>query len=161
MTPDYQFYHGALLHEIVITAGSELRIELRNLHGRADAYVLDGSVGLLIKHSTMRITPWTFTFAKEHVDELRALRTGTKVCFVGFVCGDDGFVCVRDADLVSILSPTEKDVASVRVERRPRKMYRVSSGGKDFPGKIARGVEEILSELKRHSTEYAPPSSAK
>lgn len=161
MTPEYQFYHGALLHEIVIRAGRELRIELRNVHGRADAYVIDGSVGLLIKHSTMRLTPWAFTFSRDHVDEIRALRAGTKVCFVGLVCGDDGFVCVRDADLVSILSPTDKDLASVRVERRPRKMYRVSSGGNELAGKLARGVEEILSALKQYNTGCAPPSSGK
>lgn len=161
MTPDYQFYHGTLLHEIVITADRELRIELQNLHGRADTYVIDGSLGLMIKHSTMRITPWSFTFAKDHVDEMRALKSNTKVSFVGFVCGDDGFVCIRDCDLVSILSLTDKDVASVRVERRPRKMYRISSGGNELQSKIARGVEEILFELKQCNTECAPPSSAK
>ena len=73
MTPDYQFYHGALLHEIITTAGREVRIELRNLHGRADAYVLDGTVGLLIKHSALRITPFDL-----HVRE-RTCRRNTSI----------------------------------------------------------------------------------
>src|SRR5580700_12288300 len=127
MTPEYQFYHGALLHEIIRSSGRELRITLRNFYGRPDAFVIDGTIGVLIKHSSARITPWSFTFAKEHIAELCVLRAETKVCFIALVCGEDGFVCIRDSELVEVLAPTDADVASVRVERRPRRMYSVSS----------------------------------
>lgn len=159
MTPEYQFYHGALLHEIIISSGRKISVELRDFHGRPDAYVLEGEIGLLIKHSSSRLTPWIFTFAKDHVAELHALRLVTRVCFVGFVCHEDGFVCVRDTDLVTILTPTECDVASVRVDRPPRKMYRISSSGNELDGKLARGVEEIVVEIRRRNTGYALPSS--
>jgi hypothetical protein len=161
MTPDYQFYHGALLHEIITCAGSKTCVELRNFHGRGDAFVFNGAVGLLIKHSASRLTPWTFTFSKDHVGEIRSLRAETRLCFIGFICGDDGFACVRDVELVTILSPTEKDVASVRIERRPRKMYRVSSGGNELSGKLTRGVADICAEITQHNTEYVLPSSEK
>lgn len=147
MTPEYQFYHGALLHELIVTAGCEVRISLRDFHGRPDAYVINGEVGILIKHSTARLTPWLFTFAKEHVGELRVLGAETRVCFVVFVCGEDGFVCVRDSDLIKILTPTNTDVVSVRVDRRPRKMYRVSSSGNSLDGKVAKGVQDIVLEI--------------
>jgi hypothetical protein len=104
MTPEYQFYHGAILHEIVLASGMGLSIRVFDFHGRPDAYIINGELGLLIKHSTARITPWSFTFQKEHVAELFALRKVTRVCFVGFVCGEDGFVCVRDSALVSVLT---------------------------------------------------------
>jgi hypothetical protein len=152
MTPEYQFYHGALLHEIITSSGRELRITLRNFSGRPDAFVIDGTVGVLIKFSSARITPWLFTFAKEHVSELYALRSETKVCFIALVCGDDGFVCIRDSDLVEILAPTDTDVASVRVERRPRKMYGLSSSGKHLDGKLARGVQEIVAAINQDNT---------
>jgi hypothetical protein len=136
MTPEYQFHHGALLHEIIITSEAEIRVALCDFHGRPDAYVFNGRVGLLIKHSTKRISPWIFTFSKEHVAELCSLRQVTKICFVGFVCGDDGFVCVRDTDFVPILSPTESDLASVRIDRRVKEMYRVSSSGNELDGHL-------------------------
>jgi hypothetical protein len=147
MIPEYQFYHGALLHEIVITAKCEVHITLQNSQGRPDAYVIDGRVGLLIKHSSARITPWSFTFTKEQIAELHKLRAATRICFVCFVCGEDGFVCVRDSEFVEILTPTESDMASIRVDRRPRKMYGVSSSGKSLDGKLANGVQEIIAEI--------------
>lgn len=153
MTPDYQFYHGAVLHEIIITAGREIRIMLRDFHGRPDAYVIEGRVGLLIKHSSARLTPWSFTFAKEHIEELHALRGETKVCFIALVCHEDGFVCIRDSALLGILSPTDTDVVSVRVDRRPRKMYRVSSSGNSLDGKLAKGVQEIVEEIAQYHRE--------
>jgi hypothetical protein len=44
------------------------------------------------------------------------------------------------------------DVASVRVERRPRKMYGVSSSGRSLDGKLARGVQEIVDAIMQHDT---------
>lgn len=149
MTPNYQFYHGALLHEIIISAEREIRIVSRNFHGRPDAYVINRTVGLLIKYSSAQLTPWLFTFAKEHIAELLALRAETKVCFVALVCHDDGFVCVRNSQLMEILAPGESDVVSLRVDRRPRKMYRVSSSGNSLDGKLAKGVHNVVAEIKR------------
>jgi len=152
MIPEYQFCHGALLHELVVEAGYELRIALRDFHGRPDAFLIDGEVGVLIKHSSARLTPWLFTFAREHIAELQNLRTHAKVCFICLVCGEDGFVCVRDSDFVEILSPTGTDVVSVRVDRRPRKMYGVSSSGNALNRKVAKGVQEIVAELAARRT---------
>ena len=116
MTPEYQFYHGALLHEIITTAGCPVKITPTGFSGRPDAYVMNDAVGLLIKHSSSRLSPWTFTFMKDHVAELHSLRAATKICFVGFVCDEDGFVCVKDADLVGILK-------GVDLERPPQGEY--------------------------------------
>jgi hypothetical protein len=147
MTPEYQFFHGALLHEIIVSAGREIKIALPTQNGRRDAFIIEGKIGLLIKHSTARITPWNFSFTKEHLVELHALRSETKVCFVALVCGEDGFVCVRDVDLVNIFSPTEGEVISVRVERRPRKRYGVGSSGNFLDEKLAKGVQAIVAEI--------------
>lgn len=147
MTPEYQFYHGAFLHELIVAAGHELRIALRDFHGRPDAFVINGEVGVMIKHSTARLTPWLFSFAKEHIAEVHALRESTRSCFIVFVCGDDGFVCVRERDLSGLFAPAESNVVSVRVDRRPRKMYRVSSSGNCLDRKVPNGVEDIILEL--------------
>lgn len=147
MTPEYQFYHGALLHEIVTGALKPLSIELADVAGRRNCYVVDGRLGLLIKHSSARLTPWGFSFSKDNFLELHELRKRTQVCFVGLVCGEDGFVCVRDRDFVQIATPTEAEVVSLRVERRPRKMYRVSSSGNPLDRKVARGVLDLLNDL--------------
>jgi hypothetical protein len=147
MTPEYQFYHGALLHDVITGASKAISIEVADVAGRRNCYVVQGRIGLLIKHSSARITPWGFSFNKENFLELHELRSRTQVCFVGLVCGEDGFVCVRDRDFVQIATPTEMELVSLRVERRPRKMYRVSSSGNALDRKVARGVADILQEL--------------
>jgi len=147
MIPEYQFYHGALLHELIVEAAGELRIALRDFHGRPDAFVINGEVGILIKHSTARLTPWLFSFAKDHLLELRALREETRVCYAVLICDEDGFVCVRDSDLIAILASANAEAVSVRVDRRPRKMYRVSSSGNALDRKVAKGVGEIMAEI--------------
>jgi hypothetical protein len=151
MTAEYQFYHGALLHEIIVGAAREVRIRLCDVHGRPDAYVINDEIGLLIKHSSARITPWQFTFTKDHLAELFALRTVTKVCFVGLVCDEDGFVCIRDADLIGILAASESDAVSVRVDRGARRMYRVSSSGTPLDRKLPMGVQEVIGEIERRT----------
>jgi hypothetical protein len=147
MIREYQFYHGALLHEIVVEAGCEIRIVLRDFHGRPDAYLINGKVGVLIKHSKARLTPWVFTFSEDHLLELQKLREVAKVCFVVLVCDEDGFVAVRDADLIGILAADRSTSVSVRVDRAPRKMYRISSSGNALDRKVAKGVHEIIAAL--------------
>jgi hypothetical protein len=149
MIPEYQFFHGAFLHEIIVTAGSDVIISLKDIHGRRNAFAINDKIGVLIKHSSARLTPWSFTFTKENLAELLALRAETNVCFVALVCDDDGFVCIRDSDLIEILSPKHADAVAVRVDRRPRKMYRVSSSGNSLDRKLAKGVHEIVAEIKR------------
>lgn len=163
MISDYQFYHGALLREIIVKSRRDVRIALRDFHGRPDAYLIGGSIGLLIKHSGARLTPWTFTFMKEHLAELREMRAVTKVCFIGLVCNEDGFVCVRDVDLMGILlreAVPDTDALSVRVDRRVGRMYRVSSSGHEIDRRLARGVHDIVREIELQNIECAPPSSA-
>lgn len=159
MTPNYCFYHGAILHELIVELGREVRIGLRDFHGRQDAYVIDGSVGLLIKYSTARLSPWSFTLTREHVMEFNALASETKCCFLGLVCDEDGFVCIRDTSLREVADLSGQEIITLRVERRPRKMYGLSSSGRDLDRKIARGVQELISELKQRKLECAPSSS--
>jgi hypothetical protein len=105
-------------------------------------------VGLLIKHSSSRLTPWLFTFTGDHLSELKELQGQTRACFVGLVCHKDGFVCVRESQLSGIF-PHDASAVSVRVDRRPRKMYRVSSSGTALDSKVAKGVGELVEELRQ------------
>lgn len=159
MISEYQFFHGALLHELIRAAGQEIRIAPVDLGARSAAYLINGDVGLLLKHSASRLSPWQFTFPKESIDELRSLGSMARICFAGFVCGSDGFVCIRDNDLLSILRPTAKDVASLRIERRPRRMYWLSSAGNRFERKVPRGADDLIAGIRQQNTECALPSS--
>ena len=73
MIAEYIFYHGALLHELTLNHGGAVTIEPRDNHGRPNTFILNSKVGVYIKHSTKRLSPWTYTFTKEHLSEVQAL----------------------------------------------------------------------------------------
>lgn len=131
---DYQFYHGAallrLLHD---TDERGLNIAILDGLGRG-CYILEGHVGIYVKHSSKRMPPWLFTFHRDHLTAVELLRDATKTLFAFFVCHDDGVVAIPGSDLASLLG---HDAQSwVRVERRIRGMYSVTGSG----GKLERRV---------------------
>lgn len=148
MPAEYQFYHGAVLHELLLQLGAPLRVELKDIHGRPDAYLIQDSVGVLIKHSAKRLTPWTFTFTTDHLQEVEALCAHAQKVFVSLVCGDDGITTVPIHDLIEVLDSKASDQAWIRVERRPGEMYRVSGAKGEVRYKLARGVDALVAALK-------------
>ena len=149
MVAEYQYYHGAVLHELVLQVPGGVSIVSRDLYGRPDAYLVQNRVGLLIKHSSKRLTPWTFTFRPEHLLEVHSLCGQAQDVFVCFVCGDDGIACVPVQSLIAVLDSNASEQAWIRVERRPGEMYRVTGAGGDVRYKLARGVDAIVAILKQ------------
>lgn len=158
MIADYQFFHGAMIHEVIAKAKSDVRFGVRALSGRASAYVLNGAIGLLMKHSSARMSPWQFTFTAGHLRALEELACMTSQRFVVFICSKDGYACVTDRELVELLPHGHKEVVGVRVERRARQMYRLTSAGSALDRKIPRGVDRIVDLLTQQSTECVLPS---
>lgn len=152
MIPEYQFLHGALLHEIITACKRGVSIRELDNSGRVNAFLLDGSVGLLIKHSGARLSPWVFTFTGDNLAELQLLNDAAAECFVGFVCNEDGFVCLSYPQLKSVLNVTPGGTLSIRIERPPRKMYRVSCGGSDLQEKLPSGAEAIVNAITKRSS---------
>tara|TARA_R110002110_G_scaffold51005_5_gene150277 strand:+ start:2369 stop:2812 length:444 start_codon:yes stop_codon:yes gene_type:complete len=147
MIAEYIFYHGALLHELTLNHGGAVTIEPRDNHGRPNTFILNSKVGVYIKHSTKRLSPWTYTFTKEHLSEVQALCEYVSTVYTCFICGDDGIGCVPIEGIISILGPAESDQAWIRFERRSNKMYRVSGANGELPNKLARGVDAITNSL--------------
>jgi hypothetical protein len=147
MIPEYKLYHGAVLAEIIHRHVGQVAI--RDLHeeGRPSSYVLDGKVGMQIKHATQRLHPWPFVFTKANVGDLLALRSSVPVVFSVFVCHTDGMACISLDELLQVLTPGESDQAWVRLDRRKGKWYRVSGSGGDLESKKPNGVDAIIEAL--------------
>jgi hypothetical protein len=148
MIPEYKLYHGAVLAELVDKLVGPLVVDELKEDGRLSSYILNGAIGLHIKHSTQRMHPWQFTFSKSNLVDLLTLQERYSKVFVAFVCRTDSIVCLSIEELTSILSGAESDQASVRVDRRPGKWSAVSgTGGNSLPRKKPQGVDLILEAL--------------
>jgi hypothetical protein len=152
MSDEYEFYQGVVLRQLVVN--SELSLIMRPFlrEGRINAFIINGKVGVFIKHSSKRMTPWRFTFTLEQAADLLDLEGVCFDSFVVFVCGEDGLVTIDVGALHQIVTFDEREHAWVRIERPPRAQYTVSGNRATLPNKIANGTwpihELILAKLR-------------
>ena len=143
MSYEFEFYHGVALCRL-IHDGRASSVKLYSSDSNS-GYILNNEIGMYVKYSTKRMTPWQFTFTKVQRDEIfEMMKKLGKVSLI-LVCHDDGIVCLNAAEINMILSNSVEGMQSISVGRGPREKYSVS--GKDgklnykfgdnlFPSKI-------------------------
>ena len=92
------------------------------------------SIGIYIKISKKRISPWRYTFDRIHQSEIMDLALSTDELFIVFVAGLDGFAALSYNELKKLLDDNFDDTEWVSVSRKIRQSYRVD--GKDSNKKI-------------------------
>lgn len=147
MIPEYKFYHGVVLAELVQLSPRAVAIDELHEQGRLTSYKIDGRLGLHIKHSTQRLHPWSFTFSAQNVRELRELRTEFSKVFVVLVCCSDGMVCLQLDDFLAVLSVGEANQAWIKIDRTRGKWYDVGSERAGQSRKFPSGLDPLLEAL--------------
>ena len=136
MNKNLEKYHGLVILKIIRKAKCPVTFFKKN----ANSYIIDKKIGLYIKYSTKRLSPWTFTFRKEHQDEILFLKQEHKNTFTCLVCHNDGVVCLSFNELKFILDHNHSD-EWVRISRRPKQKYLIS--GSDGKLKNKKGNNEF------------------
>lgn len=141
MNKEFEFYHGVVFSKLVHYQG-KFNLSLKLYSDISNAcYVINNRVGLYIKHSTKRITPWSFSIQKDHKQEFLQMAEDLKEVFLILVCGDDGIVTLRSGDLWTIINRGAQ-TEWISIIRTPRKEYTVKGpngvldhkvGKSDFP----------------------------
>ena len=94
------------------------------------------------------MTPWRFTFRREHQDEIDLMTAKFEYVFLVLVCNDDGIVCLSYPELKQILDNQHEPIEWISATRHKREMYAVKGsngeldckiGQKEFPKKIFDG----------------------
>ena len=151
MIKDFEVYHGIALCRLHNTH-KDITIARFSQADNA-SYVVNGKIGIYIKFSKKRMSPWNFTFTKKHQDEILKMSVIVKRVFVTFVCGNDGIACLNFRELKQILDNQHDDVEWVSVSRGARKMYSVKGrdgalafklGNNEFPSKLFSDTVETL-----------------
>jgi hypothetical protein len=144
MIKEFEFFHGLVFARILHSTRRPLSVQLFDSASNS-SYVVDGTIGIYIKYSSKRMTPWRFTFRKEHQDEIELLRSALKSVFLLMVCNDDGIVCLRYSELKLIFDSQHDPIEWISATRHKREMYAVRGsngeldfkiGQNDFPQKI-------------------------
>jgi hypothetical protein len=148
MLDDYEFYQGAVLRKLVVEGDYSTTIRPFAREGRITAFVVNGRVGVYVKHSSKRMSPWRFTFTIDQAADLLDLEQKYPDSFVTFVCGTDGIVTLSCLDLHNIVSFQESEAAWVSLSRPPRAQYELAGNKGELGSKVARGIGVIFEILK-------------
>jgi hypothetical protein len=146
MIPEYKLYHGAVLAELIDEFPGSVTIEEWPEKGRISSYVLNGRVGLHVKHSSSRMRPWMFTVTPANFEDLEQLRQRCDQLFVVLICWLDGMVCINDTEFQAIISE-QPGRTWLRAERKRRELYTVSGAQGELQGRRANGITPILQAL--------------
>lgn len=127
---DYERYHGLVIRELAIESPHGIHIKARDVHGIINCFVVNEVIGLFIKHSSNRLSPWVFSFTKDNLTEIELLSEDTKNTYICLVCGYDGFLTLSLSEFNQIASRKKGDASlNLHVKRRKRQMYTV--GGRE------------------------------
>jgi hypothetical protein len=148
MLDEYEFYQGVVLRQLVVNANYSLAFRPFLREGRITAFVMNGRLGIYVKHSSKRMSPWRFTFTIEQAADLLDLEVKYPDSFMMFVCGDDGIVTLSFAELHEVVDFQQTDNAWVSIARPPRAQYAVAGNRQELDRKVARGVGSILEAMQ-------------
>ena len=148
MSDEYEFYQGAVLRQLIVQSDFSIMLRPFEKQGRVNAFVVNGKIGVFIKHSGKRMSPWRFTFTIEQVADLLDLTVAYSSSFVSFVCADDGIVTIDATTLYEIVSFQDSENAWVRIERPPRAQYSVSGNKADLARKVPTGILPIIHTIR-------------
>lgn len=147
MTNEFEFFHGLVFARIV--HGTRRSISIKTFRSASNAaYVINGTIGLYVKYSAKRMTPWRFTFKQEHQIEIARMSAKLEAVFLILVCNDDGIVCLDSGELAQILSGRDEPIEWISASRQRRQMYAIRGsngeldfkiGQNEFPAKLFNG----------------------
>jgi hypothetical protein len=138
---NYTFFHGSALVRLI----QENRItSIKSLS--KDTYTINGDTCLFFKHSTKRLSPWSFTFLPSHINHIHKIYKKYDKVFIILICNDDGVCCLNFDEFSRIIFVGDFNKAKhLSISRTPRQKYTVSGadgrldykiGSSDFPKKL-------------------------
>jgi hypothetical protein len=146
MIPEYKFYHGAVLADLIDRSNRPIQIDELDEPGRLLNYALNGDIGIQIKYSSARLGPWSFTFSPSNIEDLEDLGAKFRATFVVLVCHDDGFACIPGTDSLSLLKG-QNQTAWLRAERGKRRLYRIAGTNGELGWRVKVTTEPIVAAL--------------
>lgn len=153
MPDEYEFYQGAVLRQLVVESVTSIIITPFVREGRINAFVINGKIGVFVKHSTKRMSPWRFTFTLDQISDMLDLEAACRDTFTAFVCGDDGIVVLDVGNLHGAMTFDDSEHAWLRIDRPPRSQYAVAGNRAELPNRIARGTSSIHEAIQRRLRE--------
>lgn len=144
MIKEFEFYHGAVFAKLLHDHEDAVSIKPYPTPGNS-SYIVNDTIGIYIKYSKKRMSPWQFSFTKEHQNELLEINKTFGRVYLVLVCRDDGIIALSFKEVKNILDKVHEETEWIRVSRNPREKYIVTgsdgrlpykTGQNEFPRKL-------------------------
>ena len=139
-TRKYQGYVMATIAE-ELSKVPNVHLTIRSGKDRS-AFLLDCSdgtlhcsLGIYIKTSSKRRSPWRYTFLKAHQEAIEVLNGLCHETFVVFVNEDDGVAVIHYDQLKELLDHEFEDAEWVSVSRKHNQSYKLNGKDGELKGK--------------------------
>ena len=132
---EHEFYNGVVLNRL-IRKGKPIKIDVFPTSGN-NSFMINEKVGLYLKYSTKKISPWRFSFTKEHQEEMKIMRDLLENIYLVLICGKDGIACIEYEELKQVLDEYYEDVEWVSASRLKREQYSIKGSNGQLDFKIA------------------------
>lgn len=135
-----QKYHGAAFKELIdelVNLENPIHYCITPTNDSRSGYIIEViqknqpnnqplKLGLFIKHSTKRRSPWRYSFHYIHQVEMDLLKDECDEMFLVLVAGDDGIASVNHSMLKEILDENFGEIEWVSLSRKPNQSYRIA-----------------------------------
>lgn len=144
MVNEFDTYHGIVFSSIIRGASRRISFETYPSVDKA-SYLLDDKLGLYIKYSTKRMSPWQFSFLRRHQDEIAEMKVLIGRVVLALVCRNEGIVGLTFSELKNILDEQHEENEWISVSRRPREKFVVK--GTDGKLKVRIGSTDFITKV--------------
>lgn len=150
MIRDHELYHGAALLKLLSSGALPIEAKPFSASANNSAYVINEKIGLYIKHSSLRMSPWAFTFQPAHQEELIEMEAALEDVFLLLVCERDGVAVLTGDEIRTVLNIGHKTTQWISVKRGKREQYQIKGSNGVLPFKVADSdyPKKIIAALK-------------
>jgi len=161
MIREHELYHGAALLKLLSSGALPIEVRPFSTSGSKSSYLINGKIGVYIKHSSIRMSPWAFTFQPAHQEELVEMEAALKNIFLLLVCERDGVAVLTGSEIRTVLNMGQRATQWISVKRGKRQQYQVKGSkgllafkvaDSDYPKKIIAALTPpVTTEINGHA----------
>ena len=137
MIQEFKAYHGSAFVELLDESTTPISIVRPDLN-KNSLYELNGKIGLYLKHSVQRLSPWRFTFQPEHVEDLSMMIRTYEDNFLILVCGRNSIAVINSDEFATLLPMDEISQSWISVRTGHNKMLQIAGSSGSLSRKIRR-----------------------
>lgn len=129
MTHEFERYYGTVFTSLFEEASD---VHIKKISDNDSAYILNGRLGLYIKHATARVSPWSYSFRTNDFVIIDQMRMDTDEIVFGLVCGFHGVCLISSDDLKTAGGVFQGDSLRITIRTMRGGSWKVSGTAGDL-----------------------------